>query len=195
MSTQETRLAVIAEARTWLGTNFHHAACLKGVGVDCVNFPAATYRAALGAHFDIPFYSAQWHLHEAATEDQVGPKFEQFPEYNPVGALWVKGRSRFRELYLEGLLRSDFIEIAGGQKDIEPFDSGLFLDVPFGPGDLVVAKLARTFAHGAIIIDWPKIIQAESAPAGAGKVVVSNTEANWYFTARDLRFFSWKGWH
>lgn len=26
---------VIAEARTWLGTPFHHQACLRGQGVDC----------------------------------------------------------------------------------------------------------------------------------------------------------------
>jgi cell wall-associated NlpC family hydrolase len=31
---------VIACARTWIGTPWHHAACVKGVGVDCVHFPA-----------------------------------------------------------------------------------------------------------------------------------------------------------
>lgn len=31
----ERRLAIIAEARSWLGTRFHHQAAIKGVGVDC----------------------------------------------------------------------------------------------------------------------------------------------------------------
>ena len=31
-----TRAAVVAEARTWIGTRFHHQAALKGVGCDCV---------------------------------------------------------------------------------------------------------------------------------------------------------------
>lgn len=31
------RAAVIAEARTWLGTPFHHKQGLKGVGVDCLH--------------------------------------------------------------------------------------------------------------------------------------------------------------
>lgn len=31
-----TRAAVVTEARTWIGTRFHHQAALKGVGCDCV---------------------------------------------------------------------------------------------------------------------------------------------------------------
>lgn len=31
-----TRADVVAEARTWIGTRFHHQAALKGVGCDCV---------------------------------------------------------------------------------------------------------------------------------------------------------------
>lgn len=31
-----TREAVINEARTWIGTPFHHGQIVKGVGVDCV---------------------------------------------------------------------------------------------------------------------------------------------------------------
>jgi hypothetical protein len=33
-----TRDAVIAEARSWLGTPWHHQASLKGVGCDCIGF-------------------------------------------------------------------------------------------------------------------------------------------------------------
>lgn len=31
----QQRDAIITEARTWIGTPYHHGACLKGVGVDC----------------------------------------------------------------------------------------------------------------------------------------------------------------
>lgn len=31
-----TRLEFVTQARTWLGTPFHHQARLKGVGVDCI---------------------------------------------------------------------------------------------------------------------------------------------------------------
>lgn len=36
MQNNVTRAAVVAEARTWLGTPFHHQASLKGVGCDCI---------------------------------------------------------------------------------------------------------------------------------------------------------------
>lgn len=31
-----TRAEVVAEARAWIGTRFHHQASLKGVGCDCI---------------------------------------------------------------------------------------------------------------------------------------------------------------
>lgn len=35
------RNEIIDEARTWIGTPFHHQQCLKGHGVDCVQFVSA----------------------------------------------------------------------------------------------------------------------------------------------------------
>lgn len=40
-----TREQLILEARTWLGTPFHHQGRIKGVGVDCVGLVAETMRA------------------------------------------------------------------------------------------------------------------------------------------------------
>ena len=37
------RAAVITEARTWIGTRFHHNAAVKGSGVDCARLVAAVY--------------------------------------------------------------------------------------------------------------------------------------------------------
>jgi len=40
-----TRAQIVAEARAWLGTPFHHQACLRGVGVDCAQMVIAVARA------------------------------------------------------------------------------------------------------------------------------------------------------
>ncbi len=60
------RAAVIAEAQTWLGTPYHHRGTLKGVGVDCAQFPMLVY-AACGFFpaFDIGDYPPDWHLHRS----------------------------------------------------------------------------------------------------------------------------------
>lgn len=57
------RAAIVAEARSWLGTPYHHCARLKGVGVDCAQLPAAVYYA-VGLIPDLqPEYSPQWMMH------------------------------------------------------------------------------------------------------------------------------------
>jgi NlpC/P60 family putative phage cell wall peptidase len=40
-----TRAAIVAEARTWLDTPFHHQGRLKGIGVDCAGVPEGVARA------------------------------------------------------------------------------------------------------------------------------------------------------
>lgn len=42
---QAQRAAVVAEARAWLGTPYHHHGAVKGVGVDCAMLPIAVYHA------------------------------------------------------------------------------------------------------------------------------------------------------
>lgn len=60
----EARAAVVAEARTWIGTPYHHAASLKGVGVDCGQMPMAVYHAAgLVPKIEVDEYSQDWNLH------------------------------------------------------------------------------------------------------------------------------------
>ena len=53
-----TRADVVAEARTWIGTPWHHAARLKGVGVDCVGLLIGVARelGIVTSDFDIPAY-------------------------------------------------------------------------------------------------------------------------------------------
>ena len=119
---QIERQRVVAEARSWLRTPYHHNQRLKGGGVDCANLPAAVYAAA-GMIPDIlpEDYSPQWHLH------------------------------RDQERYLGKVM-----------------DHAREFDGPPGPGDFVLWKVGRCWAHGAIVIEWPVIIHAV---AGQGVIL------------------------
>lgn len=58
------RAAVVAEARSWLGTPYHHRGRIKGAGVDCAMLLAEVYhRAGLIPALDIGHYPMDWHLH------------------------------------------------------------------------------------------------------------------------------------
>jgi NlpC/P60 family putative phage cell wall peptidase len=58
------RQAIIAEARTWLGTRFHHYAWLKGAGCDCLGLIYGVYRACgLVGEIDIPYYRPDFMQH------------------------------------------------------------------------------------------------------------------------------------
>ncbi len=66
MMTDAQRQAVIAEAKTWLNTPFHHDGQLKRVGVDCGHFVRLAYNAALGLAMPAPpKYSTQWNMHRS----------------------------------------------------------------------------------------------------------------------------------
>lgn len=53
-----TRADVVAQAREWIGTPFHHQARLKGVGVDCIGLVIGVARelGIVAADFDIAAY-------------------------------------------------------------------------------------------------------------------------------------------
>jgi NlpC/P60 family putative phage cell wall peptidase len=67
------RQGVVAEAVSWIGTPFHHAARVKGHGVDCLMLLAEVYeRAGVSAHVTPPFYVPDWHLHRDAERYMEG---------------------------------------------------------------------------------------------------------------------------
>jgi NlpC/P60 family putative phage cell wall peptidase len=112
--TADLRGAIVAEAREWIGTPFHHAARVKGAGVDCLMLLAEVYeRAGVTTHIEPPFYVPDWHLHRDA------------------------------ERYLEGLLQY-----------AQPVQG------PPLSGDIALFRFGRTYSHGAIVTDWPKVIHA-----------------------------------
>ena len=58
------RQKVLAEARTWLATPFHHGADVKGAGVDCAMLLVRVYvDLGLVEPFDPRPYTHDWHLH------------------------------------------------------------------------------------------------------------------------------------
>jgi cell wall-associated NlpC family hydrolase len=58
------RAAVVAAARAWLGTPYHHAADVKGAGVDCAMLLVRVYcDLGLVKPFDPRPYTRDWMLH------------------------------------------------------------------------------------------------------------------------------------
>ena len=116
MSEQQERQSVLDEAATWLGTPHHNGARIKGVGVDCGQFPIAVY-SSLGLMAD--------------------PKPERYPHDFHL--------HRDREWYME---------LADAAGKLLPEG-----ELP-KPGDFALYKIGRIYSHGAIIVEWPRIIHA-----------------------------------
>lgn len=97
------RMAVAAEARSWLGTNYHHHGRVKGAGVDCAMLLAEVFeRCGIVPPVEIGAgdYPHDWHLHEsrelfeeqalryaAPLDDGLRPQVGDF-------GLWRYGRAR-----------------------------------------------------------------------------------------------------
>lgn len=58
---------ILAEARSWLDTPYHHAGDIKGVGVDCAMLLVRVFvDTGLVPPFDPRPYPPDWHLHRSA---------------------------------------------------------------------------------------------------------------------------------
>lgn len=54
------RAHLVATARGWIGTPFHHQASCRGAGADCLGFVRGVWREALGEAVPVPAYAADW---------------------------------------------------------------------------------------------------------------------------------------
>jgi cell wall-associated NlpC family hydrolase len=64
--TNSQREQIVAEAKTWLGTPFHHQGRVKGAGVDCVMLLLEVYAATgIIKPYDPGFYPHDWHYHRS----------------------------------------------------------------------------------------------------------------------------------
>lgn len=56
-----SRAAIVAEARSWIGTPYRHQASLKGAGADCLGLIRGVYRVFCGPEKEpITPYSPNW---------------------------------------------------------------------------------------------------------------------------------------
>ena len=113
MTETDHRPAVVATARRWIGTPYHHQADVLGAGVDCGMLLVRVYvDAGVVPPFDPRPYPVQWHLH------------------------------RDDERYLGFLV-----------------DRGSEVETP-APGDIVVWRIGRAYAHGGVVTGWPLVVHA-----------------------------------
>jgi cell wall-associated NlpC family hydrolase len=61
------RAAVVAEARQWIGTPYHHMGRLKGVGCDCLTLLVEVYlrTGMIAGPVEVPFYRPDVMLHSS----------------------------------------------------------------------------------------------------------------------------------
>jgi cell wall-associated NlpC family hydrolase len=79
------RAAVVAEAKTWIGTPYHHAADVKGHGVDCAMLLVRIYGdLGLVEKFDPRPYTRDWFMHHGE-EKYLGFLFERAHEVREPG--------------------------------------------------------------------------------------------------------------
>jgi cell wall-associated NlpC family hydrolase len=81
------RQHVLDEARTWLGTPYHHKGRSKGVGVDCGGILYEVFKDHIIGWSDFPsFYPEDWAMHKDANERYVeflGPFFNEVKAPKP----------------------------------------------------------------------------------------------------------------
>jgi cell wall-associated NlpC family hydrolase len=80
LSVERQRAAVVAEARSWIGTPYHNCADIKGVGVDCGMLLVRVFvDLKLCPPFDPRPYPIDWHLHRSE-ERYLGFVFDRSAE-------------------------------------------------------------------------------------------------------------------
>lgn len=93
---EQQRQAVVAEARNWLGTSYHHMGRIKGAGVDCAMLPAEVYAACgLIPAQRIDYYPMDWNLHRGSERylEHVLAHAQEVEEARPGDlVLWRYGR-------------------------------------------------------------------------------------------------------
>jgi hypothetical protein len=127
----EERAAVVAAARSWCGTSFHHHAAVRRTatdrgGIDCAHvLLEAHVGAGLIRRFKTEDYPADWMFHR--DEERFLAKLE---EYAPC--------------------------VDDSEASIAERGPGFSVL----PGNVLIWRHGRTFSHGAIVTEWPMIVHA-----------------------------------
>jgi cell wall-associated NlpC family hydrolase len=170
LDVEAQRQAVVAEARSWLRTPYHHMGRVKGAGVDCATLLAEVYtRAGIVPAVEIPYYPPDWHLHQNA------------------------------ERYLNFILAHAtevFPGVAQGEAESRPSPS---CEAKPKPADVALWRFGKCFSHGAIVVEWPLVIHAYSGKGciledAERAVWLSRLSGKARGEARPVRFFTLKKW-
>lgn len=141
----DARARVVAAARSWLGTPYHHRARVKGAGVDCGQLVIASfYEAGLIEDLDPGYYTCDWHLH--------------------------RNEDRYLAAVESRLVRvCDDTEFSVDDRyKADP-------NFRVSPGDVLVFRVGRTFSHGGLITEWPKFIHSYLPAGMVEEVEIKNT--------------------
>jgi cell wall-associated NlpC family hydrolase len=166
------RQAVVQEAISWLRTPYHHQARIKGQGVDCAMFLGEVFhRAGLTPPVEVRS------LRSLTPEQQASGGNAGFSACISIESYSPQWHLHQREEVYRGLVEQFGREIGGG----------LLL-----PGDVVLYQFGHCLSHGAIILEWPRIIHAV-VQAG---VIFGNGEQVVIKKHRPRRavFFRFRGW-
>lgn len=82
----KARERILDEARTWVGTPFHHKARIKGVGVDCGGLIYECYKDAIPGLQPFPsYYAEDWAVHKENEIylDFIGPYVQEVQSPKP----------------------------------------------------------------------------------------------------------------
>ncbi len=80
------RQAIVAEARSWVGTPYRHQGSIKGVGCDCLGLVRGVFRVACGVEPEAPGpYAPDWA--EAGQRDLLLEAARRHCAERPVAAL------------------------------------------------------------------------------------------------------------
>ena len=88
MASPLTRAAIVAEARSWIGTRYRHQASLKDVGCDCLGLVRGVWRNCFGDEPEAPPpYAPDWaEAHGEETLAQAAMRHLVKIEFGEIGA-------------------------------------------------------------------------------------------------------------
>lgn len=83
MTEQEQREEIVTEARTWIGTKFHHRAAVKGAGVDCAYLLHEVFvKVGVSPNVEMRDYPPDWFMHRSEewfVEDVIRHGLHEIP--------------------------------------------------------------------------------------------------------------------
>ncbi len=131
MHQDETRTAIVAAARTWLGTPYRHQASLKGVGCDCLGLIRGVWREIYGTEPERPpAYAPDWA--EAARGEPLAEAASRYlARLGDVGEIMPGDLILLR--WREGLVAKHAAIVSAADRMIHAHDGAVVTEVALSP--------------------------------------------------------------